>query len=313
MSAGTVTTSPRLSRRPPRRFRHSVPYLLLAPSLALMALLLGYPLVRLVNISFQEFTREQFFTRETIYNGVDNYAAILTDPNFIEVLVRTLIVVAAMVTGTIVLGTAIALLLERLGGFMRMLVSIGLLCAWATPAVSATQVWKWMFNSEFGVATWALEFIGINLRGNNSVLFSPVKVLAVVTLVVIWQGIPFVTLTLYAGLTQVPRELYEAAQMDGAGFWLCFTKVTVPMMKPIFLLLITLSVIWDFRAFNQVWVFNRGGPDGGSLLLGSYSYFASFVQYDFGEGAAVAVLMVITLFAITYYYVRQMVRSGEAS
>jgi N,N'-diacetylchitobiose transport system permease protein len=85
------------------------------------------------------------------------------------------------------------------------------------------------------------------------------------------------------------------------------------MLKPIFLLLTTLSVIWDFRAFNQVWVFNQGGPERSSLLLGSYSYYASFVQFDFGFGAAIAVVMVIGLFAITYYYIRQMVRAGETS
>jgi N,N'-diacetylchitobiose transport system permease protein len=196
---------------------------------------------------------------------------------------------------------------------MRTLVSVGLLFSWATPPISATVVWKWMFNSQYGIVTWALDQIGINLRGDNSVLFSPIKVLAVVTLIVIWQSIPFVALTLYAGLTQVPRELYEAAAMDGAGFWLCFRRVTVPMLKPVFLLLFTLSVIWDFRVFSQVWAFNRGGPDNESLLLGSYSYFASFVQYDFGRGSAVAVIMVLCLFALTAYYVRQMVRSGEAS
>jgi N,N'-diacetylchitobiose transport system permease protein len=218
-----------------------------------------------------------------------------------------------MVVGTMVLGTLVALLLEKLNPLMRSIVSIGLLFAWATPSVSATTVWKWMFNSQYGLITWLLEFIGVSLRGDNSILFSGTKVLTAVTIVVIWQGIPFVTLTLYAGLTQVPKELYEAAELDGAGAWLCFRLVTLPMLKPIFILLTTLSVIWDFRAFNQVWVFNQGGPNGESLLLGSYSYFASFRQFDYGYGAAIAVVMVASLFLITYYYIRQMVRAGETS
>ena len=143
----------------------------------------------------------------------------------------------------------------------------------------------------FGIATWALNVVGIDWTGDNSVLFSAPKVLAVVTLIVIWQVIPFVALTLYAGLIQVPKELYEAAEMDGAGAWRC-SKVTVPMLKPIFLLLGTLSIIWDFRVFSQVWAFNRGGPNNESLLIGSYSYFASFIQFDYGRGSAVAVVMV---------------------
>jgi N,N'-diacetylchitobiose transport system permease protein len=312
MSAGTVSVQ-RSSRRPSwRRAETVTPYLLLIPSLLLMVGLLGYPLLQLVLVSFQEFTREQFFTRETIYNGVDNYRAILT-AEFGAVLLRTMITLVAMVVGTIVVGTGIALLLQRLGKFMRTLVSVGMLFAWAMPPLAATVVWKWMFNSQYGFITWLVGFVGVDLRGDNSVLFSGPKVLVAVTLIVIWQAVPFVALTLYAGLTQISRELYEAAEMDGAGFWRCFTQVTVPMLKPVFMLVITLSVIWDFRLFSQVWVFNRGGPNGESLLLGSYSYFASFVQYDFGQGAAVAVITVLLLLAVTAYYVRQMVRAGETS
>jgi N,N'-diacetylchitobiose transport system permease protein len=289
-------------------------YLLLAPSVILMGVLLGYPLYRLVDFSFQEFTRRQLFQRTTVYNGIENYGKLFADNSeFVTIALRTVVVVIAMVTGTIVLGTLIALLLDKLNKFMRSAVSIALLFAWATPSVSATQVWKWMFNSQYGILTWVLEVFGVNWRDNNDILLSGWKILAAVTLIVIWQGIPFVTLTLFAGLTQVPKELYEAAEMDGAGFWLKFRGVTLPMLRPIFLLLTTLSVIWDFRAFNQVWVFNQGGPDRTSLLLGSYSYYASFVQYDYGYGAAIAVVMVLGLFAITYYYIRQMVRAGETS
>ena len=313
MSVGTYQR-PRTSRRRPRRWTPGgVPYALLGPSLVLMALLLGYPLIRLVLISFQKFGREQFFTRQTVWNGLANYRAILTDDQFIAVAARTLVVTGAMVTGTMVIGTLVALLMERIGRLMRTVVAIGLLFAWATPPVSATQVWKWMFNSQYGVATWFLGLFGVDLRGSNSVLFSPVKVLIVVTVIVIWQAVPFVALTLYAGLTQVPRELSEAARMDGASFRQLFTQVTFPRMRPVFLLLTTLSVIWDSRVFNQVWVFNRGGPDNQTFLLGSYSYFASFVQFDFGQGAAVAVIMVLLLFLVTIYYVRQMVRAGEAA
>jgi N,N'-diacetylchitobiose transport system permease protein len=287
--------------------------LLLAPSIILMGVLLGYPLIRLVDTSFQQYTQRELFNRTTVYNGVANYARLLTDDQFLTIVVRTFVVVCAMVVGTMVLGTAIALMLERLRPVMRGAVSIALLLAWATPTISAVQVWKWMFNSQYGIITWLVEFVGINLRGDNSIMFSGWKVLTAITIIVIWQGIPFIALTLYAGLTQVPKELYEAAEMDGAGFWKRFSLVTVPMLRPIFLLLITLSVIWDFRAFNQVWAFNKGGPNGESLLLGSYSYFASFVQYDFGYGAAIAISMVLGLFVLTYYYIRQMVRAGETS
>ena len=313
MSVGTVTTE-RSSRRPAwRRTETVTPYLLLGPSLLLIFGLLGYPLYKLIAVSFQQFTRTEFFTRETIYNGVDNYTAIFADPDFGWVLLRTLVTLVVMVVGTMVVGTAVALLLQRLNKVARTVVSISLLFSWATPPLAAVVVWKWLLNSQYGFYTWLLELVGFNLRGDSSILFSGPKVLAAICVVVIWQAVPFVALTLYAGLTQVSQELYEAAELDGAGFWRCFTQVTVPMLRPIFMLLITLSVIWDFRLFGQVWVFNRGGPNGESLLIGSYSYFTSFVQYDFGQGSAVAVVMVLSLLVITAYYIRQMVRSGETS
>ncbi len=311
MSAGTVTKE-RSSRRPSWRTVEKItPYALLVPSLGIIALLLGYPLVRLVVISFQEFTRKQLFNPDTVFT-LQNYVGLL-DARFGWVLVRTLVVLFAMVIGTMVIGTAVAELMKRLSKPVRTVVLVGLLFAWATPPLAATVVWKWMFNSRSGIATWALQFVGVDWSGDNSVLFSAPKVLAVVTMIVIWQSIPFVALTLYAGLTQVPKELYEAAEMDGASAWRCFTQVTVPMLRPIFLLLATLSIIWDFRVFSQVWAFNRGGPDNESLLIGSYSYFASFSQFDYGRGSAVAVVMVLMMIGITAYYVRQMVRAGETA
>jgi N,N'-diacetylchitobiose transport system permease protein len=311
MSAGTVTPT-RSSRRPSwRTIEKITPYALLVPSVILIFILLGFPLGRLLVISFQEFTRKQLFNPDTVYT-LDNYTGLI-DAEFGWVLVRTLVVLGAMVVGTMLLGTAVAVLMQRLSRAMRTLVLVGLLFAWATPPLAATVVWKWMFNSRSGIATWLLQFVGVDWSGDNSVLFSAPKVLTVVTVVVIWQSIPFVALTLYAGLTQVSKELYEAAEMDGAGPWRCFTQVTVPMLKPIFLLLGTLSIIWDFRVFSQVWAFNRGGPNNESLLIGSYSYFASFSQFDYGRGSAVAVVMVLMMIAITAYYVRQMVRSGETA
>ncbi|MCW2503446.1 MAG: hypothetical protein JWO79_1730 [Actinomycetia bacterium] len=319
MSAGTVTTS-RSSRRALARQvgqvrkQNKAAYLLLAPSIIAMVVLLGYPLYRLVDISFQEYTLRELFARTTVYNGIDDYRKLFANGStFPTIALRTVIVVVAMVIGTMVIGTLVALMLERLKPFMRSVVSIGLLTSWATPSVSATQIWKWMFDSEAGILTWVLSLVGVDLKGDHSILLSGPAILAVVVVVVIWGAIPFVTLTLYAGLTQVPKELYEAAELDGAGFWLKFRGVTLPMLRPIFLLLTTMSVIWDFRTFNQVWVFNHGGPNQSSLLLGSYSYYASFVEHDFGYGAAIAIVMVLGMFAITFYYIRQMVRGGEAS
>jgi N,N'-diacetylchitobiose transport system permease protein len=128
---------------------------------------------------------------------------------------------------------------------------------------------------------------------------------------VVWQAIPFVALTLYAGLTTIPDEVNEAARIDGAGSWRSFFSVTAPMLKPLFLILTSLSVIWDLKVFTQVYVITRGGPDRKTLLINIYTYTEGFGASRFGLASAAAVIMVILTLALTLWYVRSMIRVGE--
>ena len=130
-----------------------------------------------------------------------------------------------------------------------------------------------------------------------------------ILVVVVWGALPFVAITLHAGLTQVPAELEEAARVDGAGAWQVFWKVTFPMLKPIFLLLTILSTIWDFKVFTQIWVLLNQRPSREYFLLGIRSYSESFGVTRYGKGAAIAVVMVMLLMLLTAFYVRQMLRA----
>jgi N,N'-diacetylchitobiose transport system permease protein len=133
----------------------------------------------------------------------------------------------------------------------------------------------------------------------------------VITAVVVWGAIPFVAIMVYAGLTQVPAELVEAAQIDGAGRWQVFRDVTFPLLLPVFVILTSLSIIWDFQVFNQIWLMRDGEPEEDYWLMSVYSFIEAFRLGEYGFGAAIAVVMVCFMFAATFVYLRQMIRLGE--
>ncbi len=290
-----------------------LPLLLLAPATLLLLVVLGYPIVRMVTLSLQEAKLRNIVRGDTTWNNFENYQNIFADPGFWDVVLRTVVFAVACVAATMLAGTLVALLLNRLGRRMRLLVSVGLLMAWATPVVTATQVWQWLFDTQYGIVNWALVSLGFDGFLNYSWLANPLSLLTVAGVVVVWGAIPFVALTLYAGLTQVPGELYEAAEVDGASGWRRFWSITFPLLAPIFTILAALSTIWDFRVFTQVFILQKaGGITSETNLLGIYAYRTSFSGNDFGAGAAMSVVMVVLLGGLSLFYVRRMIKEVDA-
>jgi N,N'-diacetylchitobiose transport system permease protein len=317
-SAGTGATTapvpaPDRSAEPGRRRRRpGLPLLLLLPSLLLLGIVLGYPLVRLVVMSTQEYGMRQQFGAPAEQVGAENYRTVLGDDYFWTVLRRTLGFCAVNVVLTMVVGLLVALLLERLGRRMRLLVSVGLIFAWACPALTATVVWQWIFDTQYGLANWVVTTLGIADYQGHSWLSEPGSFFTVATIIVVWMGVPFVAFTLYAGLTQMPSEVVEAAIIDGAGPWQRFRDVTFPLLKPLLLILTALSVLWDFRVFTQIFVLQRaGGINRETNLLGVYAYRSATGDNRFDLGAAIAVIMVVIVLLLTVAYLRQMVRQEE--
>jgi N,N'-diacetylchitobiose transport system permease protein len=307
-SARTTTTTEAVTAVRGRRRRPSVlPYVLLLPATAVIVAMLGYPLVRLLTLSLQEYGLPQVFGQPARWVGLANFQAILTESYFWTVLWRTIGFCAVNVALTMVLGVLIALLLDALGKPMRLFVSASLIVAWSIPPVTATVVWQWMFDTQYGLVNWALG------RQGHSWLAEPLSFYMVATIIVVWMGIPFVAFTVFAGLTQVPRELHEAAELDGAGFAERFRYISFPALKPILLILTSLSVLWDFRVFTQIYVLQKtGGVTSETNLLGVYSYNISIGQNRYDIGAAVAIVMVLITVLLTLTYLRSMLRQDEA-
>ncbi|GAA2471859.1 sugar ABC transporter permease [Streptomyces thermolineatus] len=298
--------------RGPRRDPAWAPWLLLAPTLLVLALVLGYPLVRLLVISFRQYGQAELWQGlPGDWQGLANYTHILTDGAFWSVVLRTLLFTLAAVTLTMTVGMAVALLLQRVSTWVKVLVNIVLVASWSMPVVVAITVFKWMFDSDYGVLNWLFSRVpGVDLEGHNWFTDST-QGLAVIVLLVVWGAVPFVAITLHAGLTQVPKELEEAARLDGAGPVKVFRHVTVPVLKPVIVMLTTLSVIWDMGVFPQVFLMRDGHPEPEYQVLTTYSYDQAFVVNDYDAGAAIAVVTVLLLLGVMAVYMRQMLKIGE--
>jgi N,N'-diacetylchitobiose transport system permease protein len=307
----TRVGSPHHPRPLRRRPRTPVPLLLLAPAAAVLLVLTGYPLLKLVLTSTQKYGRAQVFGQPPEFVGLDNYKAVLTDSYFWTVLARSVAFCAVNVALTMLLGTLVALLLARLGRTMRLTVTVGLLFAWAMPPLAAIVIWGWMFDTQYGVVNWLLTQVGLDYQG-HSWLINPLSFFAVATVIIVWQSVPFVAFTLYAALSQVPGEVLEAAEIDGANGRQRFRHITVAFIRPVLLLVTVLQVIWDLRVFTQIFALeDQGGITAKTATIGVYIYQVGIAQGRFDMGSAIAVLMVVIMLVASGFYVRQILRQEE--
>lgn len=299
--------------------RHRLaPYLLLVPALAGIVLVYLWPLVQMVLYSFQNYGLPQITGAAPVqWVGLGNFTTTFADSEFWLSLRITVLFAAAAVPLSLVVGTVVGLLLNRLGPRMAAFVSGAALLAWATPAVSASVLFYWLFNPDGGLVDWALSKMPHWLVGNtdwagfNWTTSGPLQAYTVLTVLVVWQAFPFIAVATLAGLKTIPGELYDAARVDGAGPWRVFWRITYPLLKPIFLVLLLLSVIWDFNVFTQIWVITQGGPNGSTETIGIWSYVTAFTSSEFGLGAASSVVSMVLVACLSFYYVRVLVRSGE--
>ncbi len=299
--------------RPPQRRRRAgaLPLLLLAPATALVAAVIGWPLVQLALLSFQEFGRAQVFGQPARWVGLANYASVLGDAEFWEVLWRTVAFAAVCVVAAMLLGIALALLMQRLPKPFRVLMSVGLLLAWAMPALTSTIVWGWMFDTEYGVVNGLLrDVLGLAEFDRRSWLIDPLGFFTVAAIVIVWGAVPFVAFMVYAGLTQVPEEQLEAAAIDGAGPATRFTAIVLPQVAPILVIATILQLIWDLRVFTQIFALQDiGGIRAETSTLGVYIYQTAIAGGDFGVGGALAIITMVVIMLIAFPLMRRMLRS----
>jgi N,N'-diacetylchitobiose transport system permease protein len=309
---GVAVASPDLE--PAHRSRRTVnllPYALISPSVAVIGGILAFPLGMLVWLSLQHYGLRELIQHSGEWLGLDNYRTILVDPLFRQVIVRSVLFTFACVALTVISSTLIALLLLKVRRTIRVLLMSALVFVWATPVIVTVDIWQWMFDYEFGIINYLLTQLHFGNFIHHNWFDNPLQGFAVFVVVVVWGAIPFVTITVFAGLLQVPSDVIDSAKVDGAGPWQTFRFVTAPILKPIFLIVTCLSTIWDFGVFNQIYVMLNQRPSADYYTIAIYSYRESFGVSQYGLGAAISVVLVLSLLVITFFYVRETVRVAE--
>lgn len=279
-----------------------------------MGAILGYPIYSLVRLSLERYGLAELIQHHGVYIGLRNFGLVLHDTVFWNTLLRTVVFAVANVALTMAIGTLIALLLVRVSTWVRLLVTAGLVLVWSMPPVVAVQVWNWMTNVQNGVLDYVLTELHVGNFFQHNWYTSTFSQLSMVTTLIVWGALPFVVITVYAALSQVPRELIEAAEIDGARSWRVFLDVTVPVIMPVLLILTSLSILWDFGAFTQPYLLiGQAHITTGNYLMGIYLFEEGYVRANFGLGAAISILMLAIVAAMSVVYVRRMLRIGEVT
>nr|WP_307807019.1 sugar ABC transporter permease [Naasia sp. SYSU D00057] len=298
--------------RSPRRRRSVAPYFLVLPAVAVLVAAMGYPLVWQLISSTQEFGLAQQFGQPAPFVGLENYARLVSDPYLWTVVGRSIAFCLVAAGATMVVGVAVALLMRVLPSPVRILLQVALLLAWAMPAVAAMTVWRWLFDWRRGVVNWLLTSAGLDFRDHNW-LQEPLSFFAVAALIVVWMSVPFVAFSVYAGLTQVPDEVLEAAQMDGASPVQRLWRITVPIIRPVLAIVLLLQLIWDLRVFTQIKLLQDAGSIASETnLLGTYIYQLGTGASDFGTASAVSIFVLVLTVALSAFYVRGMLKEDES-
>ncbi|MBB5076717.1 carbohydrate ABC transporter permease [Nonomuraea endophytica] len=289
------------------RVSRARPWVYLLPTAAVLGPMFGYPLYMLGLLSVFDYRQAQVSGGEpTRFLGFGNYARLLSDERFWSVLVQTVVFAAALVLATLVVGAALAIVMDKASPWARTTLSLAALGAWAAPAITGSTVWMFLFDADLGLVNQVLGLDGYNWFYDKWVTFG------VVGATVVWHSFPFVMVTLYAGMKAIPGEVLEAAALDGASAVGTFWRVTMPMLRPLVTIVVIQSIIWDFKIFTQIYVMtNGGGIAGQNTVLNVYAYQTAFGSSEYGLGAAIGVVMALILLAVTLVYIRALYRTGE--
>jgi multiple sugar transport system permease protein len=272
---------------------------LLAPTLIILTLFIAYPFA----LGLWLAVTDKVVGRPGIFVGLANFRVNLNDTIFLRAFQNTFVYTFIATILKLVLGMAAALLLNHHFRFKR-IVRAGMLLPWIVPTVLSTLAWQWMFDATFSVFNWMLMNAGLI---SKRILWLGDGVLAMGCLIAVnvWRGMPFFAITLLAGLQTVNPDLHEAAEIDGANAWQRFWRVTLPLIKPIMLVVVLFSMIATFADFQLIYVLTRGGPYSSTHVFGTYAYEIAMRAAKLGQGASISLtlfpfLLVVIVFQLWY-------------
>jgi multiple sugar transport system permease protein len=301
---------PRVKRRPRIGDSRLGDYLLVVPAAVFILATVLYPILYTVNLSLYDVDIKNFLAGTAPFIGLENYRQTLADPAFQRSFVVSITYTAASLLLTFVGGFALALLFNRtfLGAnTMRALI----LLAWILPSVVSGNIWRWLLDGSNGIVNFVL--MQLRLLGRPVFwLTESETAMSGVVLATAWTSIPFAMVLLLAGLQGISTSLYEAASLDGAQPWRRFIDITLPMMRPVILVVLLLNFIYTFKTFDTVFIMTGGGPGDATTVLPIYAYTVGFSFFKLGEGAVATTLLLIIPLVLSLLYFR-VSRSEEAA
>ncbi|MEB8336917.1 carbohydrate ABC transporter permease [Streptomyces endophyticus] len=274
--------------------------LFLLPAVSYLVAFFGYPVVQNLLMGFEKYGISTFYTGRAPWVGWDNYAAVVSSTVFSRAALNTALFTVGSILAQFAIGLAIALYFRRhfpLGGMLRAL----LLLPWLVPVIVSGTVWRWILDQDSGVLNRVLGNLGL---GTPGWLTDTSLALLSVIMVNIWLGIPFNVALLHSGLQEIPRELYEAASIDGATGRRAFRHVTWPLLRPVVTVVLVLGVVYTLKVIDLILGVTGGGPANSSQTLATQSYQLSFRTFDFGQGAALGNILIAVSLVFALLYLR---------
>lgn len=283
------------------------PYLLVLPGFLLAAFIILWPLYQLGQISLSEVNR---FGQLRGFAGFESFASVFADPDFISSLGRTAVWTFGIVIGTIVVSLPVALVLNE-NFYGRGLARVIIMLPWAVSLTMTAIVWRWALNGESGMLNSALRSLGL-IDSNIQWLAQSATAFPVQIMIGILVSMPFTVTIFLGGLSSIPDDLYEAAQLEGAGGWDIFRRITLPLVRPFINIAVVMNTIYVFNSFPIIWVTTQGGPANSTDILVTYLYKLGFRLGKLGEASALSIMMFVLLLGFTILYVRLAMRSARS-
>jgi trehalose/maltose transport system permease protein len=270
------------------------------PAAALLLVVFAYPIARTIALSFSNMNLATAFQPE--FAGSENYARLLSDSRFLESLRITGIFTIVSVALEFGLGLMLALAANNCIRGQGLVRSI-FLAPWTLPTAIIAVLWAWIFNDQYGVLNAVLQDAGV-ISSPIAWLATPVGAMAAIIIADVWKTTPFVFLVLLAGLQNIPKDLYEAMEIDGGGAWAQFRYVTWPFLLPFVFIALVFRVIQAFAIFDLVWVMTGGGPGGSTETVSVYSYqtFMRYLDIGYGSAQVAATVVILSVVAFGLYH-----------
>lgn len=275
-----------------------VPYVLIAPVLIFMIIVYGYPLLLTFKYSFQEVS---LIDSKNAFVGFRNYIMVLTDIDFYNTLILTFKWTILTMVLKILIGFIMALFLNGELYFKNILRFL-ILIPWAIPQIVVAILWSWILNGQYGYLNYYLQKFGF-IEEIIKWLSDPKLAFISTSVVDAWIGIPLIAMIFLSGISSIPNSLYEAAKVDGANIFKRFIYITLPSMKKVILITLTLTTIWTFNAFNVIYVLTGGGPMDATETMMIKIYHEAFGKYNLGVSStlSVTVFIILTILSIMYW------------